>query len=572
MNKSNIWAALLCGILLTPGLLLGACDNSTGGDDGLSAAQTVAEEFRVVWDHVLGKSIERAALGDEADVEEALEDWETLDGGAQAELAAEKTKLESLRAEISSLKSSVAALRTYLEGKPDNSAHNPYPVAYTGRAAPAAIYKALAGAGKYVSLDLSGSAVTGFVHDTEPGRALVVNLVLPDSLEEIEDGATLVSVFSGFANLRSVKASGLRRLGGVAFAYCSSLAEVSLPEAESIGRVAFYGCSSLTSISLPKAASIGASAFAQCSSLTTVKLPEVDSLGNYAFNGCARLTGAGITLPESITTIGTGTFANCRNLAGITLPSGVTAIGAYAFQNSGLVGITLPSGVASIGAYAFQNCAGLTSITLPSGVTSIATFTFEGCASLADITLPEVAAIGNFAFSGCASLTTISLPKAETLDMAAFAGCRNLTTANLPKAVSLGGTSIFQGCFSLTTVSLPEATTLGLYTFLDCSSLVTLDLPKVTFLGDYTFDNCAGLATITLGATPPAVENGTKIFYGAATTAKTITFKVPDVVVYTAAGSPWSDKMGLNTDVGDYWDGNTNTKGNLTVALAAIDG
>jgi hypothetical protein len=24
--------------------------------------------------------------------------------------------------------------------------------------------------------------------------------------------------------------------------------------------------------------------------------------------------------------------------------------------------------------------------------------------------------------------------------------------------------------------------------------------------------------------------------------------------------------------VGDYWDGNTNTKGNLTVALAAIDG
>jgi hypothetical protein len=556
-------------------LLLGACDNSTGGDDGLSAAQTVAEEFRVVWDHVLGKSIERAALGDEADVEEALEEWETLDGGAQAELAAEKTKLESLRAEISSLKSSVAALRTYLEGKPDNSAHNPYPVSYTGRAAPAAIYKALAGAGKYVSLDLSGSAVAGFVHDTEPGRALVVDLVLPDSLEEIENGATLASVFSGFANLRTVSASGLRRLGSVAFAYCSSLAEVNLPEAASIGSEAFYDCASLAAVNLPKAASIGTS----------------------AFDGCARLTGAGIALPESITAIGAYVFANCGSLADITLPPGITSIGRSAFQNSGLVSITLPSGVASIGPNAFEGCAGLVSITLPAGLTSIGAYAFQdcsslaaitlppgitsiekntfwGCAGLSDIMLPEVATIGEGAFRACAGLVAISLPKAMSLGSMAFSSCKSLTTADLPKATSLGR-AVFNSCSSLTTVNLPEAVSIDDWMFYECSSLVTLDLPKVTFLGGdlaQTFYGCTGLTTITLGTIPPAIDNRARIFEGAATTAKTITFKVPDAAVYTAAGSPWSDKIGLNTAVGDYWDFKTDTKGNLTVALAAIDG
>jgi hypothetical protein len=189
--------------------------------------------------------------------------------------------------------------------------------------------------------------------------------------------------------------------------------------------------------------------------------------------------------------------------------------------------------------------------------------------------LPEVVRIGEGAFWGCAGLVAISLPKAESLGKWTFQSCRNLTTANLPKAVSLGD-STFGNCSSLTTINLPEAVSIGdSWTFFECSSLTTVTLPKISSLGDQTFNGCASLAVITLGAKPPAVpdlEYNARIFLGAATTAKTITFKAPDVAVYTAAGSPWSDKMGLNTDVGDYWDDREATKGNLTVALAAIDG
>jgi hypothetical protein len=67
---------------------------------------------------------------------------------------------------------------------------------------------------------------------------------------------------------------------------------------------------------------------------------------------------------------------------------------------------------------------------------------------------------------------------------------------------------------------------------------------------------------------------GTTVFKTTASlVARTITVKVPDVGAYTAAGSPWTDKVNMtNTAAGNYWDNTASTRGNLTVALAAIDG
>jgi hypothetical protein len=432
-------------------LFLGACDNPS---DGTSAAQKTAEEYRIVWDHVLGKNVERAVLSDEADVDEALEEWEALDGGAQAELAAEKTKLDSLKAKIHTFKSSIAAWRTWLEGKPDNTASTPYPVTYTGRETPAAIYKALATAGKYVNLDLSASSVTGFVHDLEPGRALVVHLVLPDSLEEIEDGIVEISVFSGFTNLKSVSAAALRHVGTSAFYGCASLETVTLDAAVDIGGYAFQGCS-LTAINLPNAESLGDRAFLLCSSLATINLPKVTTLGNRAFGGCSSLT---------------------------------------------------------------------------------------------TVTLPEAVTLGPMVFTECNSITTVNLPKAVTLDSSVFYWCRSLATINLPEAVTLGNSQ-----------------------FNNCASLATISLPKAASIGNRAFSGCTSLNTVILGGTPPTI--GTDLFYGAVgSEPKTITIKVPDTGVYTAAGSPWTDKIGLNSSVGNYWDNSMLSPNNLTVALAAIDG
>ena len=135
---------------------------------------------------------------------------------------------------------------------------------------------------------------------------------------------------------------GVTNIGKDAFAYCSSLTNITIPEGvTSIGSNAFYKCDSLTDITIPKnVTSIGERAFSGCSNLTYIIIPEsVTSIGNDVFNDCRSLTD--ITIPESITIIGSNAFYNCRSLTTITIPKSVTSIGSFAFYNcSSLTTIT----------------------------------------------------------------------------------------------------------------------------------------------------------------------------------------------------------------------------------------
>lgn len=47
------------------------------------------------------------------------------------------------------------------------------------------------------------------------------------------------------------------------------------------------------------------------------------------------------------------------------MPRSVVNIGETAFMNTGLTNITIPDSLTSIGSYAFQNCTNLTSILFP---------------------------------------------------------------------------------------------------------------------------------------------------------------------------------------------------------------
>lgn len=135
-----------------------------------------------------------------------------------------------------------------------------------------------------------------------------------------------------------------------------------------IGNYAFYGRSALANVTIPQGiTSIGDSAFLDCDTLISATIEEGVPTGTNMFNGCDNL--ATVKLPESLTTIATGSFASCPALNHVTIPDNVTTIGTSAFSLcNGLSDITLGRGLTTIGDFAFKNCDSLETIQLPSNL------------------------------------------------------------------------------------------------------------------------------------------------------------------------------------------------------------
>ena len=77
--------------------------------------------------------------------------------------------------------------------------------------------------------------------------------------------------------------------------------------------------------------------------------------------------------------------------------------------------VTIPESVTEIGTFAFCRCASLQSVTIPKNVLEISTSTFYECSSLSSVTLPEgLKKINDSAFHDCLSLKKITIPKSVT--------------------------------------------------------------------------------------------------------------------------------------------------------------
>ena len=140
-------------------------------------------------------------------------------------------------------------------------------------------------------------------------------------------------------------------------------------------------------------------AFAYCSTLKDISIPNtVTSIGDWAFYGCSSLTK--VVIPDSVTRIGEGAFYNCTSLTNVEIPDSMTSIGYQAFSYcSSLTSVTIGNSVKIIDAYAFRRCNGLTSITIPTNVTNIERAAFWWCESLKNIAIPSsINSIGEGAF------------------------------------------------------------------------------------------------------------------------------------------------------------------------------
>lgn len=154
--------------------------------------------------------------------------------------------------------------------------------------------------------------------------------------ETIKDGTTIIvdGLFYGDEVLTSINLpDSVEYIGNMAFEDCINLKKISLPKSlYTLCDETFLGCESLESVELSEVVNIGVSAFAHCTSLKSIVIPESvnQSIGDSAFLNCTSLEK--VTINGDIQLIGAAAFLNCENLKSVNIPKSVGYIGADAFE------------------------------------------------------------------------------------------------------------------------------------------------------------------------------------------------------------------------------------------------
>ena len=308
----------------------------------------------------------------------------------------------------------------------------------------------------------------------------------------------------------------------------------------------------------------------------------VSVIGHEAFRNCGDVTS--VTLPDSLTELGTYAFAGCRNLKELAIPKSVHTIGPCAFNECVLLeDLVIPEGVALIEDLTFYNCASLKTVTIPESVITIDQSAFSGethptlivvpgsygelfaqrnrlnyrtIASVTDfeysatadggicidkyigtadkVMIPDtidgkpVRQIGPSAFYQCAAIREIVLPESiNAIGEHAFSGCSLLSSINIPEGVEAISNRTFSDCTSLNAISLPQSLyTIGDHAFSGCSDLGSITLPEnLSHIGQFAFSGCTGLTSITL---PPWISCLTDGTFSGCTKLASITFPAQD--------------------------------------------
>lgn len=97
------------------------------------------------------------------------------------------------------------------------------------------------------------------------------------------------------------------------------------------------------------------------------------------------------------------------------LNEGLATIEPYAFYNCAFTAISIPNSVTALGSYTFSNCAKLLTVKIGTGITELADYLFNSCTTLKEIIIPQnIVSLGSSALGYCKGLKSVNIPNSVT--------------------------------------------------------------------------------------------------------------------------------------------------------------